>query len=167
MEERKTIFTYLGQVFMIFGITIVILNLFCVLFGESAQSYSTMFSLGKEGISIATMMQFFMVSIGTVAIRYLLFTDAVIRNMRLVVRMICMIIAEIMMIVVFVLAFDWFPADSWQPWGMFLLSFACSFVISLTITILKERTENKRMEAALIRLKEQENEKCRQSGKGV
>ncbi|MCM1088424.1 MAG: hypothetical protein NC419_09720 [Muribaculaceae bacterium] len=156
MEEKKTIFSYLGQVFMIFGITIAILNLLCLLFGENAQTVSTMFALGKEGISVATMLQFLLVSVGTVVFRFIFFTDAVIKDMRLTVRTIGMVIAEILMIVVFVLVFDWFPADNWQPWGMFLLCFIVCFGVSVTITDWKERLENKRMEAALARLKEQE-----------
>ena len=30
MEERKTIFDYLGEVFLIYGIMTVIMNIFCV-----------------------------------------------------------------------------------------------------------------------------------------
>ena len=153
MDDRKTIFDYLGQVFIIFGITIMILNLFCILFGESAKEYSEIFKLGKEGIGIDTMMQFFLISVCTVAINSLLFTDIIIKNMRLVLRMICMITLEILIIIVFVLTCGWFPIDMWQPWVMFLLCFGICFVVSCGVTTLKERMENKKMEEALKRIK--------------
>lgn len=45
MEERKTIFDYLGEVFLIYGIMTVIMNIFCVWIGEEAKELSSMFSL--------------------------------------------------------------------------------------------------------------------------
>lgn len=156
MEERKTIFDYLAQVLTIFGFTMIILNLFCYLFGESAKEYSTMFALGREGISTDTMMQYLMASAITVLFRFLFFTDMLIKNWRIVTRTICMIISEILMIVVFVLAFGWFPANMWQPWVLFLICFGLCFTASVTVTILKERAENRKMETALKKLKERE-----------
>lgn len=158
MEERKTIFDYLGQVFMIFGITITILNVFCLMFGEDAQEFSTMFAFGKQGISVSTMMQFLVVSAITVFANYLFYTDIFIKNMTIALRTVCMIIAEIILIVVFVLNCGWFPADMWQPWAMFALCFGICFAVSLSITVLKERLENKKMEEALERLKKQEEQ---------
>ena len=81
MEERKTIFDYLGQIFMIFGITIAILNVFCILFGEDAKEFSTMFSLGNQGISVPIMFQFLIISAIIVTLRFIFFTDVWIKNM--------------------------------------------------------------------------------------
>ena len=58
MEERKTVFDYMGQILMIFGFTILMLLVFSLLFGESAKGYSDLFSFGKEGIGVDTMIQF-------------------------------------------------------------------------------------------------------------
>lgn len=156
MEERKTVFDYLAQVLMIFGFTLIILNLFCYLFGEDAKAYSTMFALGKEGIKTDTMMQYLLASAFTVLFRFLFFTDIVIKNWRVVTRTICMIVSEILMIAVFVLVFGWFPVDMWQSWVLFLVCFGLCFAASVTVTITKERVENRKMEAALKKLKEQE-----------
>ena len=156
MEERKTIFDYIGQVFMIFGITICILNVFCVLFGEDAKAYSTMFSLGKEGLSVPVMLQFLLVSVCTVANRFLFFTETFIKNMTVPVRTVCMVVAEVAVMAVFIIAFGWFPTDMWLPWVMFILCFCICFVISLAVTVIKTRVENRKMEEALKRLKREE-----------
>ena len=37
MEERKTLFDYMGQVFMIFGITMLILSFLDMIFGDNAK----------------------------------------------------------------------------------------------------------------------------------
>ena len=159
MEERKTLFDYAGQVFIIFGFSIVVLNLFCILVGEYAQDVSSIYSMGKEGLSTATMMQFLGVSVCITGLRFLFFTDRIIRQMSITMRTVCMLLSIIGLIVACVLMFDWFPVDMWQPWAGFLLTFALCFVGSMFATRMKEKTENRRMEEALQRLKEQDDDK--------
>lgn len=156
MEERKTIFDYIGQVFMIFGFTMLILSVFCLLFGESAKGYSTMFALGKEGICVGTMLQFLLAAVFTVTLRWLFFTDVLIKNMAVFLRAVGMVLSELCVIIVLILLFGWFPVDQWLPWLMFFVSFGICFVVSVTVTAFKERLENRRMEEALERLRKQE-----------
>lgn len=155
MEERKTIFDYVGQVFIIFGFSIAVLNLFCIVVGEYAQDISGIYSMGKEGLSTATMMQFFGVSVCITGFRFLFFTDRIIRQMSITLRTVCMLLAIIALIVLCTLMFGWFPVDMWQAWMGFLVTFGVCFVGSMTITQLKEKTENRKMEEALQRLKGQ------------
>lgn len=169
MEERKTIFDYVGQVFMIFGITVVIMNIFCVLFGASAREYSTMFSLGNAGLSVSTMAQYLLISAITVGLRYIFFTDVLIKNMSVAVRTVWMILLVLLSVAGFILIFDWFPADMWQPWAMFFICFGICFVISAFFTALKEKEENRRMQEALGKLKAaegKEEQAAKVSGSG-
>lgn len=64
----------------------------------------------------------------------------------------------IVIIAVFIIVFDWFPADMWQSWAMFFICFGVSFAGSYFVMIIRERVENKRMEEALKRLKEREGD---------
>lgn len=156
MEERKTIFDYLGQVFTIYGISIALMCVFCVLFGDGAKDFSSLFALGKEGLSTATMAQFLVISVCIVGIRFLFFTDVIIKKMSLTLRTIWMVISAILVAAAFIIICDWFPIDMWKPWVMFLICFGICFIVSMSITILKERMENKKMEEALERLKKEE-----------
>lgn len=156
MEERKTIFNYLGQVLMLFGVIAVMLNIFCVLFGESAQEYSTMFSLGKSGLSVETMAEFFLLAPVIVFLRFIFFTDVVIKNLSILARTVSMVLLVLAAVAVFIVLFGWFPAEMWQPWLMFFLCFGVCFVISAMLSAWKERLENKRMEEALRKLKQQD-----------
>ena len=61
MDKKNGLLDYLAQVFMNFGITVVILNVFCMIFGEEAQTMSTLFQLGGDGLAVATMMQFLLI----------------------------------------------------------------------------------------------------------
>lgn len=153
MEERKTIFDYIGQVFMIFGITIGIINIFCLLFGDEAQGYSTMFALGHTGIPTTTIMQFFLAAVFTVSLRFVFFTETFIKKMSVPYRALCMVLSEVAVIFLFILTCGWFPVDEWLPWVTFFISFAICFVCSVAVTTVRERMENKRMKEALERLK--------------
>ncbi len=155
MEREKTIFDYIGQVFVIFGGTIVILNVFCLLFGESAQNFSTMFSMGSDGLSVATMMQFLLVSILITLWRFLFFTDKILKNLSLVIRTTGMFASVVITIVVFVVLFGWFPIGFWQAWLGFFLSFVISVAVSIGVSVLKEKAEDEKMAKALARLKEE------------
>ena len=68
-----------------------------------------------------------------------------------------MVLSEVLVIIVLILIFGWFPADEWLPWVMFFVSFAVCFAISVAVTVFRERLENKRMEEALERLREKES----------
>ena len=57
MESRKTLFDYLGQTLVVFGFSTIVLDVLCLLVGEDAQSISTIYSLGKDGISVTTSLQ--------------------------------------------------------------------------------------------------------------
>lgn len=71
MEEQKTIFDYLGQVMITFGFSVAVMNVLCLLVGEEAREVSTIYSLGKEGLSVATMLQFLVVAVCITGLRVL------------------------------------------------------------------------------------------------
>lgn len=157
MEKRKTIFDYLAQILMIFGLTMLIMNIFCLAVGDSAREFSAMFALGSRGLPVETAFQFLCVSALITGLRFLFFTDTFIRRMSLWLRTVCMLTAVILVIAVFIAVFHWFPVNMWLPWAMFFLCFAVSFVCSWLVTVIREKHENQKMEEALQKLKEQED----------
>lgn len=158
MNNKPTIFDYLSQVFMIFGITVLLLHIFCLMFGESAKDFSTIFSLGSSGVSVKTTLQFLLAIAITIVFRFAFMTDILIKKMSITARVITMFIAVFLNIVVFAILFDWFPANNPIAWTMFLVSFAVSCTISTLISICKEKYENRQLSEALQKLKEEEDE---------
>lgn len=156
MEEKKTILDYCASVLITFGFAILVLSIFCVLVGEEAWEVSSLYSMGKEGLSVATIMQFFGMSVCITLLRILFFTDSVIKKMSVTLRTIYMLVCIIGLIVMCAAVFGWFPVNMWQAWAGFAVSFGLCFVGSCLVMLLKERTQNRRMEEALARLKEQE-----------
>ncbi len=156
MEEKRTIFDYLAQVLTIFGFAMLVINIFCLVFGDSAKDLSAMFALGNRGIPTTIAFQFLCVAALIVGARFVFFTDILIKRMPIRLRTVCLLITIIVIIAVFVVVFHWFPADRWEPWVMFFVCFGLSFLGSCFVMTVKERVENKRMEEALRRLKEKE-----------
>lgn len=159
MEDRKTIFDYLTQMMVVFGVSMLILNVFCLAFGDSAQNFSAMFALGNQGVPAEIAFEFLGISALITGIRFLFFTDIWIKKMPVWARTVCMSVCVITVIAVFIVWFGWFPIDMWQPWAMFLICFGVSFAASFLVMVIKERVENRKMEEALKRLKGKENEK--------
>ena len=154
MQKKKTIFDFLGQVFFLFGIMIAILIALCLIFGDSAKDISNMFALGSEGLPIDLMLQFWIIAIIVTGVRYLFFNDVLIKKASITVRTALMLLSIILTIVFFIYKFEWFPINMWQPWVMFLLGFGICFTISIAVTYLKEKVDNRNMEDALKKLKE-------------
>ena len=158
MDKKPTIFDYLSQVFMIFGITILVLNIFCLIFGELANEFSSIFTLGSEGLSVETMLQFLLAIAITIVFRSIFMTDLIIKKMPLLARIIVLFAAAFLNIMVFVIVCGWFPVNNLLAWIMFIISFAVSCTLSTLVSILRERTENKRLAEALDKLKEEAHE---------
>lgn len=134
------------------------MNLFCVVFGEGAKDYSSMFSLGSNGLSVSTTLQFLLVSIIIVVLRFVCFSDKIIKQLSVAFRMILVFVSVFTTIVVFIFIFNWFPVDQWQPWVRFLICFGVSVGISTVVGITREKMENSKMDEALKRFKQEKNE---------
>lgn len=159
MEKKKTIFDYLAQILITFGFAMLVMNIFCLVFGNSAKGFSAMFELGNQGLPVKIAFQFLGVSALVVGVRFVFFTDILIKKMPVWLRTICMLAIIVAIMSVFIIVFHWFPADMWEPWAMFFVCFGLSFLGSYFVMRIRQNMETKRMEEALKRLKEKGEEK--------
>lgn len=156
MEKKETIFYYIGQTITIFGFTIIILSIFSFFIGDDAREYSTIFSLGGQGLSTTTIGQFLLTSVIITVIRFILFSDSVLPRISLAVRTFLMFFLVALLTSIFAWAFGWFPVHMLEAWGYFFACFAlCSFVSAYIMAIKTDR-ENKLLDEALKKLKEEE-----------
>ncbi|MEE1037417.1 MAG: hypothetical protein U0L15_09895 [Oscillospiraceae bacterium] len=154
MEKKGTILDYIGQVLLIYGGTMVVMNICTFLVGEDAQEISSLFSLGSNGMSVAVSFQFLLVAILNTALRFLFMTDAIIKKMSLTGRAVCLYGSTLAVILSFILLFGWLPAES-IAWVMFAVCYVVSCTVSTLIAAHKEKTENQKLAEALKRLKEE------------
>lgn len=153
MEKRYTIFDLLGQTIFIFGITVICLSIFVVLFGAQAGDVSTIFLLEDKGLSVATLGQFLLMSALITVLRFVFFTDYIIKGWPLFLRTICMFVLVVIMIAVFAAVCGWFPVKEAKSWIMFFVSFFICCSVSVTLSVWKERKENEQLQEALERMK--------------
>lgn len=156
MDKKSGILGYFSQVFMIYGITIILLNVFCLIFGNEAKSVSSIFTYGSKGIAISTMFEFFLAIALIIIMRFIFMTDFLIKKMPLYARIIMMFLSVLIIIISFVFIFNWFPVREVSAWIMFFLCFVLSCGISTVISIISEKRENKKLEDALRRYKEEQ-----------
>lgn len=159
MDKNVSVFKYLGQVFMLYGISTGMFNIFCLLFGESAHDISTIFSLGNAGVGVVTSFQLLAAIAMITGLRLIFMTDILIRKMPFAARVATMFSGAFLVILVFISVFDWFPTDMPLAWIMFVLCFAVSCVVSTIISAIAERQENRKLEEALRRCKEEKQER--------
>jgi len=155
MDKKKGILWYFSQVFMLYGIIILFLSTFCRFFGEDGAAISTIFALGDKGLSVSTMFEFFLAIAIIVLLRFVFMTDIVIKKLPRVFRNIALLTTGLLVSVGFIFAFGWFKAEDGKAWVMFFVSFALSCGISTLVSAIAEKQENRRLEEALKRFKEE------------
>ena len=161
--KKNTIFDYVTNIMVIWSVSVLSLCAFCALFGEMAQGYSSIFQLGDKGLSLATLMQFFFLAAVITSLKWLFFTDSVIKNGNMLQRSILMFACVILSVALFAAKFQWFPVNQVKPWLMFFLCFFFCAAVSVTVSVLKEKSDNRKMQEALERLKENDKTERRRT----
>lgn len=156
MNGKDTIFDYLAQILIVWGVSILSICVLGCWFGEAAQGSSTIFQLGKVGISTSTLLQFLALAVVITSLKFLFFTDVFIKNLRIMVRTVLMFVCIILSIALFAGIFAWFPVNEIRPWIMFFICFFVCAFFSVLVSLLKEKSDNKKMQEALERLKGEE-----------
>ncbi|MBP5554844.1 MAG: hypothetical protein J6X94_08235 [Lachnospiraceae bacterium] len=153
MEDNKSIFDYISKVFTVFGVVILIHVIIGSAVGNDASEMSTLFSLGAKGLAMSTILQLFVLSVIVIILQTLFLTDRVIKSMSIAIRIILMFVSVTCAIVIFVLAFKWFPVYDAMAWVGFFVSFAICSLAGVCFSRLKEKAENKKMDEALKKYK--------------
>lgn len=153
MIKKDTIFDFMTNVMMIFGVLVMCLLLFTFIFGEDAKAVSTIFALGNKGIALQTLLQFFVSSFLITVLEWMFFTDKIFKKMSLTVRFILTFFSIVILIAVFATIFRWFPVNMVLPWVMFLICFAVCATVSVVLSVLKEKRDNAKLQNALELLK--------------
>lgn len=163
MEDRKNIFDFAVNVLCTFGFMMILMMIFTFLFGEETSTLSSMFRLGGSGIALETMCQYLGLAVLITGIRFAFFSERAAKYMSEIYRICLMLCCAVLVIVLFIIIFKWFPVYMWEAWAMFVLCFALCFGISVWIMSIKNRMENRKLEENLEYLKDKWKEE--QDGK--
>ncbi len=149
MEEKKTVFHYIRQVFATYGVIVLIFIVFSIAIGEGAKAYSTLFAMGKDGLSTPILFELLLLAVMITLAQVVFLTDRWIMNMSMMTRNVLLFVSVLIVMVIMIVAFAWFPVDDVTAWIGFIISYVLSMIISTLVTKLKERAENSKMQEAL------------------
>lgn len=156
MIRKNTIFDFMINVMVVFAISIISICLFTFLFGKEAGGVSSIFALEEKGIPLSTVIQLLLLAFIITMMRWIFFTDKIIKTLSLTFRIILMFVTVIIMIGIFAAIFQWFPVNMVKPWIMFFVCFAICAIVSVIISSLKEKKENEKLQEALELLKQED-----------
>ena len=153
MEEKKNIYNYISQMFATFGIIVTIFIIFSLVIGESSGDYSTLFILGKKGLTLGTLAQLLLLAFIITVAQVAFMTDVWIKNMTVVLRNVLFFSSIMVAIVVIVILCGWFPINDIKAWIGFVVSYVVCMVLSVLVSKLRESAENAKMQEALDKYK--------------
>ncbi|SCX86318.1 hypothetical protein SAMN02910292_00295 [Lachnospiraceae bacterium XBB2008] len=149
MEEKKTVFYYLRQTFATYGFIVLAFIIMGIVIGEKTKGYADLFSMGNAGMSMPILLELLLLAVVITLAQVAFLTDTWIMNMSMVLRNVLFFVSVLIVIVLMIVAFNWFPIGDVTAWVGFIISYALSMFISALITRLKERAENSKMQEAL------------------
>ena len=156
MEDNKTIFNYITELFSTYGIIVAIFVVLNLALGDIAKGHSSFFEIGRTGLSTGTLLQLLLLSFLICVAKNIFLTDRFIKTMPIVARNLAFFLSVTIVIVVFVFLFGWFPTNLFLAWIGFFISFAVCSAIGILFSRLKEQTENKKMAQALEKFRNRE-----------
>ena len=98
MKRKEDVFRYLGQILLVYGLTVLFISVFAFFIGEDARSFSSFYELGNQGLTLKTLAQILLMSVLIVTLRFILFTDGLISRISLTIRTMLMFFFVILMI---------------------------------------------------------------------
>ena len=69
------------------------------------------------------------------------------------IRTVMMFVCVILSAGIFIAVFQWFPVNDIKSWTMFFICFFVCACISIVVSTIKEKSDNKKMQEALEHLK--------------
>lgn len=145
--------SFITHVLNQYAVTILLMMIITALFGRKAESYSTMFTLGSQGISLPTLLQLLLFSLLISVMQVFYFSERIIKHMMSLWRTILMLITILIISLIFIILFDWFPLNSLSAWLGYFICFGGGTLGGSLYMILKTRKDSKRYEELLTNYK--------------
>ncbi len=145
---------FFKKVFSTYGVMIFILIGLNMIVADEAKEISTLFQDGNLTVSIESLIQYFALALLICLANELFLTEKIIKKGSSTFRTACLLISIGLITALFIVLFGWLPIDDGVAWGLFLVCFIFSSMVSVAITKIQETTENNDMEKALKKFKE-------------
>lgn len=153
MDEKVTVFTYVKQVLKVYGLTVLIFIIFNQVIGDKAMGHSSLFSMGKGALSIATLLQLLAFIVCEVGLDFLVLKSRILNIASVALRKLIFLVLTVFAVAGYAVILRWFPVDDIHAWAGFCISFAICLLFGFLFSWLEEKSENKKMAGALDKMK--------------
>lgn len=145
----KKILEILNDIFLTFGIVILVLLVVTVAIGNYAKEMSSLFEFGSSAIAVSTILQILILCAGSNILKHIFYTDFMIKHLTRWSRILILFTTIFILLIFVILRFGWILENNPSGWIYAFFAFVLSFTGSVVSIMLKEKSENKKMNDAL------------------
>ncbi len=149
----KKILEILNDIFITFGIVMLVLLVIAVAIGNDARGMSSLFEFGASAISVPAILQILILCAGSNILKHIFYSDFMIKHLPRWSRILILFVVVYILLVFEILHFGWIGESNSRGWIFTSLAFVLSFTGSVVAITLKENAENKKMNDALSQYK--------------
>lgn len=146
---------FITQTMVLFAISILMMLLLAALFGDGAKEISPLYQMGSKGLASTTILEFLLSSAIITALKELFFSEKIFKNLMTLWRTVLMLFSVLIVSIIFIIVFKWFPLNFGLAWAGFLICFGGSCAAVSIFLIIKTRIDSKRYEELLDDYKKQ------------
>lgn len=151
----KRLYDYLTQTLILFAYSVIIMMMLAAIFGDLARDISPLYKMGSKGLASSTMLEFLLSSAVIIALKEIFFSEQILKGLMTLWRTVLMLFSVLLVSIIFIASFKWFPLDFVQGWVGFLLCFGGSCLAISAFLIIKTKLEGKRFQELLNDYKKQ------------
>jgi len=146
-----------GTIFTSTVLTISIAGMIFARFDPGLRETSSLFALTPIGITYNTILQIFMGSVILAAVSAFLFSERFLYKMKFLLRTVIFLLMVLILFSLFSIIFKWFSVNDPMGWLGFFVSILVCFLISIGLTLVKQKLEGKKYNKLLESYKARHN----------
>ena len=116
---KKRFIEFIEKLLSTFAAIILVFMVLTAFIGNGAKEKSSLFMLGNQGLSLSTLIQLFALSLAVCLLNVIFLTDALFKNMGIILRYVLFFILTMAVLAVFSLVFHWIPNEIKYWLGVF------------------------------------------------
>ena len=155
-KMKKRFIEFIEKLLSTFAAIILVFMVLTAFIGNGAKEKSSLFMLGNQGLSLSTLIQLFALSLAVCLLNEIFLTDALFKNMGIILRYVLFFILTMAVLAVFSLVFHWIPNEIKYWLGVFAC-FLVSTITSIFVSKLLSKKEDEKLNSALKAIKMKEN----------
>lgn len=152
MTSKNILEKFMFLTFMAFTTAITVITFIGVVAGEDMISYSTFYVNG--GVSLTAIIQILALAIITALINIIFDNESLVSRIRVLYLTIMKLFIILLIAIVFIIVFQWFPVDEVYAWISFIAMFLVCFIVATIASVLVTRKKDKEYEVLLNKYKE-------------